>query len=336
MGALVWADVRTMRWDEATGEITRAPGWVSLNTETVGICGSEVSAYLGQNELRVPPLVMGHEFAGRLEEDISHRNLKAGDLVTVNPLVTCGSCEDCRTGQRQYCRQRRLIGVDVPGALASRLAVPFDQCYQVSDAVLGSLVEPLACAIRAGNQARIQPNDVVLVIGAGIIGLLSAWVAHRQGARRVIVADTNAMRLRHASSFGADTGIDASKESVVDAIRQRETRGIDRVIDAVGLSATRSGALKVLRRGGRVVFLGLHENDSVLPGNGIVRDEFEIVGSFCYSDAEFEEAVAWINAGALTPSASWLDVRPISEGAEAFKEQADGPAPFPKIVLQMS
>ncbi|NMP21368.1 alcohol dehydrogenase catalytic domain-containing protein [Sulfobacillus sp. DSM 109850] len=307
-----------------------------MRTETVGICGSEVSAYLGHNELRVPPLVMGHEFSGRIEEDIPHRKLRAGDLVTVNPLVTCGICDDCRSGQRQYCSQRRLIGVDYPGAFASRLAVPPSQCYRVSDPVLGSLVEPLACAIRAGNQARITPNDAVLVIGAGIVGLLSAWVAHRRGARRVILADTNASRLRHGPSFGVDTVVDAANSDVGGAVHKLEPRGVDRVIDAVGFSATRNAAIKALRRGGRAVFLGLHENDSVLPGNGIVRDEFEIVGSFCYSDIEFQEAVEWMNGGALKPSAAWLDVRPASQGDAAFREQADGPAPFPKIVLQMS
>ncbi len=336
MGSLVWTDVRTMQWDEAMSPIDRVVGWGGLRTETVGICGSEVSAYLGENELRVPPLVMGHEFAGRLEEDVPHRNLKAGDLVTVNPLVTCGSCEDCRSGQRQYCRQRRLIGVDFPGAFASRFAVPLDQCYAISDPIQGALVEPLACAIRAVNQAQVQPDHVMLVLGAGIIGLLSAWVAHRRGARRVVIADTNAQRLGHVASFGADIAVDASKDGAVDAARKLEARGFDRVIDAVGLRVTRSDALKMLRRGGRVVFLGLHEKDAVLPGNGIVRDEFEIVGSFCYNDQEFEEAVSWMNAGALTPSASWLDIRSITEGAQAFQEQADGPAPFPKILLQMS
>lgn len=336
MHALWWTGVREMEWSQAT-EPTPLDGAALVQSMAAGICGSEVSAYLGHNELRTPPLIMGHEFSARLQQDIPERGLSEGDLVTANPLVTCGKCPDCQAGERQLCHLRKIIGVDFPGAFGSVLAVPRAQCYPVYDSVAGTLVEPLACAVRATNQARVELGDSVVVIGAGLIGLMSAYVARLQGARRILLIETNPERLRHGSLWGADDLILATEDSgsVVDQVRSIVARGADRVIDAVGYSATRSSAIAMVRRGGRVVFLGLHERATTLNGNAMVRDEIEVAGSFCYSDQEFATAVSLVNDRELDLAGGWLDVRPASKGSEAFAEQAGGSAPFAKIVLQL-
>lgn len=336
MQALWWTGVREMRWDQAD-EPRAYNGEVVVKSVAAGICGSEVSGYLGHNELRTPPLIMGHEFTAKLEQDIAERGLSSGDLVTVNPLVTCGTCPDCQAGQRQYCETRKIIGVDFPGAYGTRLAVPRAQCYRVQDAVAGTLVEPLACAVRATAQSQVELGDAVVVIGAGLIGLMSVYVARLRGARHILLVETNPKRLQHGLDWGADELILAKEDSAsaVDRVRKLVPRGVDRVIDAVGYSLTRASALAMTRRGGRVVFLGLHESQTNLNGNAIVRDEVEVVGSFCYSDQEFATAVSLVNDRNRDFTGDWLDVRPASQGAAAFAEQATSSASYAKIVLQL-
>ncbi len=310
---------------------TLAAGWVLLQVEAVGICGSEISGYLGENDLRRPPLVMGHEFSGTVAECEAATDLAVGTRVTANPLISCGVCRDCRAGQRQRCLQRKIIGIDFPGGYAEWVAVPAAQCYPVDDIEDGAMVEPLACALRAVELTHVETGDDCVVIGAGIIGLMAAGLLARAGARRIAVVDPNPSRRQAASPWGA-TAVFAS----TDELAANFPEGVDRVVDAVGLSATRRQSLDVLRRGGRAVWIGLHQNQTEVAGNAIVRDETSVVGSFCYTDHNFSRAVQLVNDGQAFPSnRGWLDVRPLEAGDAAFREQARGPAPYAKILLRL-
>ena len=315
-----------------------AAGEVLVKVAGAGVCGSELGAYLGHNELRRPPLVMGHEFSGVVVAAGAQVDPRwHGQSVVVNPLVTCRECRWCQSGQRQLCQARRIIGIDFPGGFADRVVVPASCLLPVhppgEGLWTGALVEPLACAVRATGQASIEPGDVVLIYGAGIIGLMSAWMARRRGAEAVWLVDANAARLAPGARWGAGRVVDASQVDPVAALRQEHPDGADRVIDAVGLAATRRGGVNLLRRGGRLVLVGLHEPATDLDGNRAVRDELEVVGSFCYRDQDFAVAKRLWEAGALPAGAGWLDQRPLAAGDAAFQEQARGPAPFAKIVL---
>lgn len=337
MQALVWEGPERMTYRSADAPVAAA-GHVVVRVAAVGVCGSELGAYLGHNELRRPPLVMGHEFSGVVVEVGAGVDPQwQGASVVVNPLVTCGTCRWCRRGERQLCRTRRIIGIDFPGAFAERVAVPAASLWPVhregEDLWTGALVEPLACAVRATGQAAIQVGDAVLVYGAGIIGLMSAWMARRRGAASVWLVDANPVRLSQGSVWGADRPIDATTEDVAGLVRRAYPDGVDRVIDAVGLPGTRREGLELLARGGRLVLVGLHEPATTLDGNRVVRDETEVVGSFCYRDQDFTVATNLWEARRLPDEAGWLDRRPLSAGDAAFQEQARGPAPFAKIVL---
>jgi threonine dehydrogenase-like Zn-dependent dehydrogenase len=191
----------------------------------------------------------------------------------------------------------------------------------------------LACAVRAVRQAQVQLGDAVVVFGAGVIGLFCLHLLSRSGAERLAVVDTNAARLEHARMFGATHLVHAGAGDVPSQLRDLFPEGADRAIDAVGLALTRRQGLLCLRRGGRLVFLGLHEDAADLPGNQVVRSEYDVVGSFCYTDGEFQVAVQHLAAGSLPEPTGWLDVRPLHTGDAAFQEQAVGAAPFSKILL---
>ncbi|WP_242848362.1 2-dehydro-3-deoxy-L-rhamnonate dehydrogenase [Sulfobacillus thermosulfidooxidans] len=329
MKTLTWTANETMSI-LSVPESMPEPGWIALRVAGVGICGSELSGYLGHNELRKPPLIMGHEFSG-VVEDVGDgvTNVKIGDLVTANPLVTCGKCLHCLQGERQRCDSRRIIGIDFPGAYAERVVVPAHQCYLVKEPIDGALVEPLACAVRAVGLARLKVGDTAVVIGAGIIGLMTVRLLELSGAGRIVVVEPNDKRLKIAQLWGA-TEIVPNLDALV---TDNRTKGVDCVIDAVGLSVTRRDSLNVLRRGGRAVWIGLHEALTHLDGNQIVRDELEVRGSFCYTDDEFIRAVRLINSQRFLPlNRQWLDVRSVEEGPTAFKELVSG-SPFAKIIL---
>ncbi len=334
MRSLVWTAPSKMEIEERPKPALKA-GWVLISVEDSGICGSEIGAFLGHNELRRPPLVMGHEFSGTVVEvgpDVS--NEWEGALVTVNPLLSCGACRQCRLGLRQLCYSRKIIGVDYPGSYAEFVAVPASSLYRVNDAVTGSLVEPLACGVRAAVLSGATVGDSVMVIGAGTIGLMAAKVVKARGADRVVVSDTNPTRLRWASDWGATAILNPRTEDVAGFAKKTTSgEGFDAVIDAVGFSETRSQAVANIRRGGRAVFVGLHEAGSSLPGNDIVRSEKQVVGSFSYSDDDFARAVSLANGGFLRTSGGWLDIRGLDAGEASFMEQTTPTAPFSKILL---
>jgi 2-desacetyl-2-hydroxyethyl bacteriochlorophyllide A dehydrogenase len=335
MKALVWKGPSLMEIEESPRPRPGA-GQVLLAVEDSGICGSEIGAFLGHNELRRPPLIMGHEFSGVVvEEGPDVPKEWDGQLVAVNPILSCGQCRSCRKGLRQLCASRKIIGVDFPGSYAEYVAVPVGACFKIKDPLVGSLVEPLACGVRAASLAQIEAGDSVMVIGAGTIGLMAARVAKSKGASSVMVVDTNSTRLRWASNWGATSVMNPKTEDVLALVKASSSgEGVDSVIDAVGSSQTRAQAVAAVRRGGRAVLIGLHENATSLPGNEIVRFEKQLIGSFSYSDEDFRRAVVLADGGFLETSSGWLDVRGLETGQASFTEQSLGTAPFSKIILR--
>jgi 2-desacetyl-2-hydroxyethyl bacteriochlorophyllide A dehydrogenase len=332
--SLVWTAPSKMEMEEREKPVVK-PGWVLLEVEDSGICGSEIGAFLGHNELRRPPLVMGHEFSGRVVElgaDVPGE--WKGELVTANPLLSCGECRQCRLGLRQLCYSRKIVGIDMPGSYADYVAVPADSLYRVRDAVAGALVEPLACGVRAAALSGTQVGDSAMVIGAGTIGLMTARVLKAMGAESVAVTDTNPARLRWASNWGATTVLNPKTDDVGAFVKKTTSgEGLSAVVDAVGSMETRSQAVASIRRGGKAVFVGLHEGSATLPGNEIVRFEKQVIGSFSYSDDDFKRAVDMANGGFLDTSGGWLDIRGLETGQASFLEQTTPSAPFSKILL---
>jgi len=338
MKAVIWLGPREMRMQDMADPVPGADE-VVLQVRAVGICGSELAGYLGQNSLRVPPLVMGHEFTGDViacGADVTH--LSPGDRVVVNPLVSCGTCTYCRSGAANLCPRRQLIGVHRPGAFAERVAVSAANCYPVPDAlspVTASLAEPLACGVHAARIGGVQPGTTVSIIGAGPIGLMCIAACVQAGGDVQLVVDRHPDRLSTATSWGAGATYNARADDPVDAARQAlGGRGVDVVIDAVGSTDARRAAVAAVRPGGTVVFLGLHEAESAVQGNAIVRSEVRIIGSFSSTPAAFAESVAMLARGDVCATPDWLEERPLDACADSFNQLIDDPSGIAKIVLR--
>lgn len=339
MDALVWLGPRKMELRREPAPTPEA-GEVLIEVATVGICGSELSGYLGENSLRKPPLIMGHEAAGRIAFDCDAplsdgSPARAGARVTFNPLLTCGACDLCRSGKSNLCRNRQLISAHRPGAFARYVAVPAHLCVPLPDHVsltLGSLTEPLACGVRAVAHAE-APHRLV-ILGAGPIGLLCLVAARAAGIEQILVSDVSERRLAVARAWGAAATVNA-RNNVLAAVQAFAPGGADAVIDAVGLTVTRDQAVRAVIPGGRVVFIGLHDEESMVGANYIVRQEITVIGSFTYSDADFTRALDLLAAGKVPLDGDWLEERPLAAGPAAFEELIAGTTRAAKIVLRV-
>lgn len=331
MKALVYEGPRSMTIRELPIPDIK-PDEVLIQVKRAGICGSELSGYLGHNSLRKPPLIMGHEFSGVIERLGSQAmELQVGDRVTANPLVTCGHCRYCRNGQAQLCGERNLLGAHRPGAFAEYIAVPSRNVYRLDDHVTmeeGAFAEPFACAIHVCRMLALTPTDRLLVYGAGPIGLFALQAAQVYGLRNIVVADLNEARLEIVQELG---GIAVSSLNQLDPSL---SGGFDAVIDAVGADITRRNSIEAARPGGKVVFTGLHEAESKLPVNDMIRSETLTMGAFAYSHEDFETAVLWIGQGRVN-MLPWVELASLSQGSECFEKLISGPGKIAKIILSL-
>ncbi len=342
MRTLLWTGPRELALRE--GELpTPGEGEALLKVESVGICGSELSGYLGESSIRVPPLVMGHEFTGTLQGPLPEgatlgdgSPAKEGQAVLVNPLVSCSVCDRCRAGRPNICRNRQLLGAHRAGAFAEFVAIPLSYAFArpaSMDADSGAMAEPLACSVRAVRRSLVQAGKPLLILGAGPIGLFCLAAAKAMGVGPIMITDTSPTRLQTAKEWGADVTLDPRSDNVSNTVARVTDNGLGAAIDAVGVAATRQQAIQAVVPGGRVVMIGLHDENTQLHINYIVRQETEVVGCFAYTPDDFAQAVSYLSDGLLRASPDWLDVRPLDAGPDSFEELLAGRSPFSKIVM---
>jgi 2-desacetyl-2-hydroxyethyl bacteriochlorophyllide A dehydrogenase len=338
MKALVWEGPRLMVMREHD-KPQAAASEVVLRVAFAGICGSELSGFLGHNALRVPPLVMGHEFSGEIielgETAITvNPALKLGQQVTVNPLSSCGHCDYCADGLNHLCPNRKLIGAHRAGAFAEFVSVPAELVHVLPSSTstrVGALAEPVAVAIRIAELAGNVQDQTVLVIGAGPIGLLVLQVLKARGARQVFVADLDAERLEMAGKLGGEM-LNPKAVNVVSTIREA-TQGLGAAVsvDAVGAAVTRAQCIAATRSAGTVILSGLHEEASQIPAADVIRREISLKGSFAYSPANFVQGLEM-----LIENKIHLDnivEAPLEEGGKWFERLISAPGNIAKVLL---
>ena len=326
MRQLVFHGPRRLAVEEVTPRAL-GPGEVRVRVHSVGVCGSDVHGYAGINGRRAPGMVMGHEAVGTVIEG----DLPAGAKVAINPVLGCGECVYCRAGDDNVCESRRIYGCvpGLAGAYADEVvvraanAVPFD-----SEAPLewGSLAEPLSVGARAARVGSIGPEDEVLVVGGGPIGLSAALACRRRGAARVLVSEPLAHRRDVAARLAFETLDPSSQETPRSAMTKS--------IECVGHAATLRAALEAVRPQGLVVFVGLAEETIELAPTPLMVGERMIAGSSAYASYDFRDIVEWIGSGA-EDLAPLIELRVDLDGlADVFEAYADGRLDAVKTLLQ--
>lgn len=269
---------------------------VIIDVKKCGICGSDIHYWDAGEPVG---LVMGHEYCGVVSDIGSREDLKVGDRVTALPISPCGHCSACLTGNPQYCPDTwsHATGLSLtnPGALAPKMAIRPDMVLKVPDSVSDeevAMVEPSAVGLHAVHLANIKVGEKVLVIGGGIIGLVTAMFAKMEGASYVALSETNNARGDKSVRLGvADEWYDAKDTKMLEKMSLKTNGGFDVVLDCCGNSPAVSSALVAVRPGGRVILVGVSLGTVTIPTAVAVMRELTIQGSIAYTKEEFQTCI---------------------------------------------
>jgi len=328
MKALVYTGIESLEYQTVT-DPTPKQGEVLVRVESVGICGSDMHAFLGHDERRPAPLILGHEAAG-----IVQGGPRDGERVTVNPLVSCGICPACQSGRDNLCAARQIISLPPrEGAFAQWIAIPETNLVIVPDGVSfdqAALAEPIACGWHAAGEARRllreQAGPVrALVLGGGAIGLGAALSLAAQGINDVTIIEPNALR--------RDFLILTCKQNAVAPEALAADLMFDLVIDGVGYGATRKTASAHTRPGGVIAHIGLGEATGGLDIRRMTLQEITFIGTYTYTAEDFRATAAAIFDGRLG-ALDWTESRPLADGQSAFADIRSGKTASPKIILK--
>lgn len=319
------------------------PEEVLIRVRACGICGSDVHGFDGSTGRRQPPIVMGHEASGVIEKVGSAvQNLKEGDRVAFDSMISCGKCHFCRRGQANLCDSRQVVGVSCGdyrrhGAFAEYVAVPQHIIYKVPDSLSfehAAMIEPVSVAVHAVNITPVRLGDTAVVVGTGMIGLLTIQAARLAGCARIIALDLEDHKLEVARKHGADEVVNPKNTDAVKYILDAtQGRGADVVFEAVGATEPIRTSIAAVRKGGTVTLIGNIRPQIDLPLQAVVTREIRLQGS-CASSGEYPECIALMGRGAINVAPMLTAKAPLEEGARWFERLYSHEPNVMKVVLE--
>lgn len=309
-------------------------GKVLIEVKKTGICGSDIHYWdLGSPE----GLVMGHEYAGKVLDNGGREDLNVGDKVTALPISPCGHCEACLTGNIHYCAETWThasgLSLDNSGGLAPKLSVRSDMVLKIPDNMSfeeGALVEPTAVGYHAINLADIKVGDHVLIVGGGIIGLVSAMFAKKSGASKVIVSEANESRGEKAVELGvADDWIDAKNEEIMNEYAGK----FDKVIECCGNTPAVNSAMTLVKSGGTVILVGVSMTPINYASIAHVMKEITVIGAIAYTKEEFAKCISMIANKEIDVLKFVSKTVSLEEVQKAYEELTSGNSSSIKILV---
>lgn len=323
MKALVYQAPERLEFREVSDPV-RKSGEELIRIDAVGICGSDMHAYLGHDGRRPAPLILGHEAAG-----VIAGGTRDGERVTINPLVTCGKCNACKSKRENLCPARQIISMPPrEGAFAQFVSMPAGNLVTVPDRcplAKAALAEPLAVSWHAARLGiEVLHSEMArnaLVLGGGAIGLGSALALRAMGIQDVTIVEPNPAR--------RDYLIETCGQNVVDSTQAQHSI----VVDAVGAAVTRATASACTRPGGVILHIGLGEDNGGLDIRRMTLQEVTFIGTYTYTADDFHATAQAMFDGRLG-DLTWFETRSLSEGPNAFSDLKLGLVMAPKIVLE--
>lgn len=304
-----------------------------------GICGSDLGTYRGTFAYASYPRIPGHEFSAEIIEiGDNDRNLKPGMIVTCNPYFNCGHCYSCQRGLVNCCTSNETMGAQRDGAFSEYITMPIERIYDGKglSAKTLALIEPFCISYHGISRANIQPNDKVLVIGAGTIGVLAAVAAKAKGAK-VYISDVAENKMNYAiETFGLDGGIlNDSPENFIKRVEEI-TNGnyFDVTIEAVGLPSTFQACIDAAAFGARMVQIGVgkrtHEFDFTL----LQKKELNVYGSRNALKKDFLELIDLVKSGKVDLEKIVTNTYNLDEADKAFQDFSKNVASMLKVVIK--
>ena len=314
-----------------------AAGEVLVKVAFCGICGSDVHGMDNSSGRRIPPMVMGHEASGVIEElGDGVGDYQIGERVSFDSMVYCGECEFCERGETNLCDERQVMGVSCDefkrdGAFAEWVIVPSRILERIPEGLSfeeAAFTEPLAVALHAVNLVKVQKGESALVVGAGLIGLLVIQALKRAGCGEIIALDLDRKRLELAMNLGATAAFHSLEDEI-----QLPNGGVDLSMEVVGAGPTLELAIKSLRKGGRVGLVGNVVPEVKFPLQYIVTREISLIGS-CAAAGECSEALEAIANGEIQVKPLISATIPLEEGQDYFERQRDGKEGLLKVLFE--
>ena len=290
-------------------EMPKIPeGWALIKVSHAGICGTDLNIFAGTHPRAKAPLVMGHEFSGILMQDIP--SLLKGSRVVVYPLLSCGVCEPCKTGNKHVCNTLKLIGIDCDGAMAEYVAAPIDTILPLPSTVslkVGALIEPIAVAVHSARVNGYQLGDNAIIFGCGTIGLCQALTLRHFGARDLVMVETDPTRAARAEGLGFTVWNPITEDIRALTLERTGNNGFDWVFDCAGVQAVADMLLDVVKVKGRIVIVASYKKPAMLPFfKGMAKEtailftrvytlkDFSIAAEVAGTEPEFENIITHV------------------------------------------
>jgi L-iditol 2-dehydrogenase len=314
---------------------------VLVRVAACGICGSDVHGYDGASGRRIPPIVMGHEAAGVIAALGSGvRDFQAGDRVTFDSTVYCGTCSNCVRGDINLCDRRQVLGVSCGdyrrnGAFADFVSVPARILYRLPQNLSfneAALLEAVSVALHAVALAPLKAESTALVVGAGTIGLLIQQSLRAAGCARVFVTDPDPSRLKLSESLGATAVLASGADLVPEVLELTHGAGVDVSLEAVGVNESVSAAIHSTRKGGSVVLVGNVSPEVTIPLQVVVTRQIRLQGS-CASAGEYPRAIELVSRGKINVKPLITAVAPLEDGPRWFERLYVREPNLMKVVL---
>ena len=332
MYALVYTDTQTLVYrEEKNPELENGESIIKVSAS--GICGSDMHAYHGKDNRRIPPLILGHEISGIID-----KGKLTGKEVVLNPLITCGKCDYCQSRREHLCNQRIILGMNKPierqGGFAEYVSIPDKNIYELPEGLSmkeAPIAEPTSVALHAvelGEKSSLKPLNQAkaLVIGGGAIGLLCGLILSKiKNCKEIVIVDPNNKRLGECAKYLDANSVNPESKEIID-------NHFDIVFDTVGLEITRQQAIKSTKSGGIIIHIGLTQPSGSFDFRKTTLQEITFIGTYCYTNKDFEKTLN-ILANKKIGSLNWIQYRELKDGSLVFKEIHNGSCAAPKMVL---
>lgn len=315
---------------------------VLVRVHSCGICGSDVHGYDGSSGRRIPPIIMGHEAAGVIAKTGSGvKRFREGQRVTFDSMISCGRCAYCRRGEPNLCDDRMVLGVSCGdyrrhGAFAEFVSVPEHILYAIPESLAfdhAAMVEPVSVAVHAANLTPVSLGDSCLVVGAGMIGLLTMQAIRAAGCARVAIADLDENRLALARKLGADLTINPRNSDVAETVREwTDGQGADVVLEAVGATPTVKASIDSVRKGGTVTLIGNVTPTVEFGLQAVVTREVRVQGS-CASANDYPACLELMAAGVIQVEPMISRKAALEEGPNMFERLYNHDPELTKVIL---
>jgi len=313
----------------------RGENEILIKVRSLGICGSDIGAYLGTNPLVSYPRIIGHEVAGEvIEVSKSETKFAIGDKVVLEPYVYCGKCYPCQNGRTNCCEDLTVLGVHMDGAMSECFSHPRHLVHKVPDNIpwnLLAMVEPLTISMHAVHRSRLKKGEHVVITGSGPIGLLAAQYALTLEAIPIVV-DPVEERLEFAKQLGVKHTVNPLKVDATDAIKTITSgRMAEAVIEASGNAAAIRSSLDYVSYAGRIALVGWPKTEITLPTALFTKKELDIVGSR-NSFHEFPESIKLISENKVDVAAVITKTISFAEIASVVNDISVHPGNYLKVI----